>query len=184
MSCYKRRIVWSMLMALFVSTYALAEDKPGDTGAVEPTDVQEEQAQTAPDGADPSEDKTDVAPPADPGRSSPDVQGSAVLEAKVAPEEEDASSGAIYQRGGLAGAGVSVGVKLGSGFSQMFSGLGASFVGELEIGYLPPLPEPIGRSFEIFLTGSYAGPTAKSTKESDPHFPGMGPGSTRSPCVS
>jgi len=95
-----------------------------------------------------------------------------------APEVEAEAEGdpAPYQDGGLlAGAGLVIGVKLGGGFSQVFSDLGSSFVGELELGYLLPLPEPVGRGIELFATGSYAGPSTDGTvSNNDARLPGDG----------
>jgi hypothetical protein len=71
--------------------------------------------------------------------------------------------------------GLIIGPKLGAGFSQVFSDLGTSLVGELEIGYLLPLQRPIGRSIELFIAAQYAQPTmdGKTTKE-DPRLPEPG----------
>lgn len=68
---------------------------------------------------------------------------------------DDSKDGPLYEKGGLAEIGLVVGGKLGGGFSQPFSSLGTSFVGELELGYtLPPLKHAI----EIFVAGQYASP--------------------------
>jgi hypothetical protein len=71
--------------------------------------------------------------------------------------------------------GLVFGLKLGANFSQAFSDLGTSFVGELEIGYLLPLPDPIGKSIELFVTGQYTQPALEDTTgEPDPRLPGDG----------
>ncbi len=79
------------------------------------------------------------------------------------PLEERANLGLVF------------GLKLGAGFSQPFSDLGSSFVTELEIGYLLPLPDPISRSIELFVTGQYAQPSVQGkTAEADPRLPDDG----------
>jgi hypothetical protein len=71
--------------------------------------------------------------------------------------------------------GLIIGPKLGANFSGVFSDLGTSFITELEIGYLLPLPKPVGRSFELFVTGQYTQPTVDGkTTEKDPRLPGNG----------
>jgi len=71
--------------------------------------------------------------------------------------------------------GLVFGLKVGANFSQAFSDLGTSFVGELEIGYVLPLPDPIGKSIELFITGQYTQPALEgTTSEPDPRLPGEG----------
>lgn len=70
----------------------------------------------------------------------------------------------IYEKGGLAGLGLVAGGKLGVGFSSLFSDLGTSFVGELELGYLLPF---LDRSIQAFASGQYAAPTAEGTISDD-----------------
>lgn len=80
----------------------------------------------------------------------------------------------IYAEGGIFGAGVVVGLKVGGGFGQVTSPFGASFVGELELGYTLPLPEPVGRDFQLFLSGQYSGPSSSESSLTDPRLPGDG----------
>jgi len=82
----------------------------------------------------------------------------------------------IHARGGLFGIGLVLTPKIGGGLSQIFfNGLGASFVGELELGYTLPLPEPVGRDIQLFLSGQYAGPSGKQTvTTTDARLPGDG----------
>jgi hypothetical protein len=77
--------------------------------------------------------------------------------------------GPLYERGGLAGAGLSVGLKLGGGFSQPFGDLGTSFLTELEVGYILP---PLHRSFTVFLAGGYTQPGAEGKGLRDSRLPG------------
>lgn len=90
----------------------------------------------------------------------------------AAPSDGD---GPLYERGGLSGVGLVVGGKLGGGFSQPFSELGTSFVGELELGYTLP---PLGRSIQLFLAGQYSAPTTEQKELEDTFGPD---GTTRLP---
>ncbi|HEX2678025.1 MAG TPA: hypothetical protein VHM19_15330 [Polyangiales bacterium] len=86
--------------------------------------------------------------------------------------QEDAPSqpGPLEQR---ANTGLVIGAKLGGGLG--LGELGASFVTELELGYMLPLPEPVGRSFELFVTGQYMQPsTTGKTTAPDARLPGDG----------
>jgi hypothetical protein len=74
-----------------------------------------------------------------------------------------------------ANVGLVIGPKFGANFSQAMSDLGTSFIGELEIGYVLPLPQPIGRSIEVFVTGQYTQPPIDGkTSKADPRLPGDG----------
>jgi hypothetical protein len=74
-----------------------------------------------------------------------------------------------------ANTGVVLGAKLGGGLGQVTSEFGASYVLELELGYMLPLPKPVGRSFELFVTGQYMRPsTTGTTTADDPRLPGDG----------
>jgi hypothetical protein len=77
----------------------------------------------------------------------------------------------LYEKGGLAGAGLVVGALAGGGFSQPFSKLGTSFVGELELGYVLP---PLRRSIEIFVSGQYAAPKTSGSNIADTFGPSGG----------
>lgn len=71
--------------------------------------------------------------------------------------------------------GLVLGVKAGAGIGAPFNELGATFVGEVELGYALPLPEPIGRSFELFTAGAYLAPSSEGTSGMpDPRLPGDG----------
>ncbi len=51
---------------------------------------------------------------------------------------------------------------------------GFSGAGEIELGYLLPLPDPVGRDLEVFFATRYANPTASGKVEPDPRLPGDG----------
>jgi len=121
-------------------------------------------AQNTAGGAEPS-----AAPPA-----SPDHQ--LVSSDQPIAETPDSSQGEpedpVEKR---AKVGLVIGPKLGASFGQVFSDLGTSFIGELEIGYLLPLPPPIGRSFELFVSLQYTQPTLDGkTSNTDPRLPDEG----------
>ena len=69
---------------------------------------------------------------------------------------------ALYEKGGLAGIGLVVGLKTGGEFSQGLGDLAPSLVGELELGYTLPV---LQRSFQIFASGRYTKPEVVSTME-------------------
>lgn len=75
----------------------------------------------------------------------------------------------LYERGGLAGAGLGVGLKLGAGFSQPFGDLGSAFATELEVSYLLPVAD---RSLAVFASGGYAAPKAEGKGIDDARLPG------------
>lgn len=87
----------------------------------------------------------------------------------VATEAEPTDGRPIYERGGLAGIGLTVAAKFGGGFSQAFSELGAAFVPELELGITLPFAE---RMLEVFVSGQWAAPTTDGTAGPDPRLPG------------
>jgi hypothetical protein len=87
----------------------------------------------------------------------------------VAQDADEPEAGPSYERGGLAGAGVVLGAKVGGGFSQPFGDLGSSFLTELELGYTLPVAR---RSLEIFVSGGYTQPTAEGKGLSDARLPG------------
>jgi hypothetical protein len=71
--------------------------------------------------------------------------------------------------------GLVLGIKAGAGVGAPFNDLGATFVGEVELGYALPLPEPIGRSFELFTAGAYLAPSSDGASGMpDPRLPGDG----------
>lgn len=66
---------------------------------------------------------------------------------------------------------VSIGLKVGGGFSQVFSDLGAAFVPELEVGVILPV---LDQALTIFVAGQWAAPTAEGSEEADARLPGDG----------
>jgi Outer membrane protein beta-barrel domain len=76
---------------------------------------------------------------------------------------------ASYERGGLAGSGLTLGLKLGAGFSQPFGDLGSSFLTEFEAGYALPFAQ---RSLAIFVSGAYMQPGAEGKDLADARLPG------------
>lgn len=99
-----------------------------------------------------------------------EAEEKAAQEAKAAPATEVTAQadpapmgGPLYEDGGVFGAGLVIGAKVGGGFGQVTSSLGATFVGELELGYNLPLPDPVGRDLGLFVATSYAGPGAEET---------------------
>jgi hypothetical protein len=81
----------------------------------------------------------------------------------------DDTSDALYERGGLANAGLSLGLKLGAGFSQPFGDLGTGFLSEFEVGYALPVAK---RSFALFVSGAYTQPGADRANLNDARLPG------------
>lgn len=68
-----------------------------------------------------------------------------------------------------------IGAKLGGGLGAPLSDFGASVVAEIELGYLLPLPQPLGRAFELFVSGAYTLPgTHDVVRGSDARLPGDG----------
>lgn len=89
--------------------------------------------------------------------------------------EDDSDAGEKDPLDQRANLGLVLGLKLGAGFSQPFSELGSSVVTELELGYLLPLPDPVGRSFELFLILHYAQPSVEGEiEQADPRLPDDG----------
>jgi hypothetical protein len=71
--------------------------------------------------------------------------------------------------------GLVLGLKAGAGIGAPLSELGPTFVGEVELGYALPLPEPIGRSLELFTAGAYLAPATEGRAAmADPRLPGDG----------
>jgi hypothetical protein len=102
-----------------------------------------------------------------------DASASPQLSTSAPPADQPAapsdSSDALYERGGLTGTGVSVGLKVGSGFSQPFGDLGASLLSELEVGYTLPVAK---RAFSVFVSGAYTQPSAQGHNIVDARLPG------------
>jgi hypothetical protein len=73
------------------------------------------------------------------------------------------------------GTGIVLGAKLGGGIGAGFNEFGGSLGAEVELGYRLPLPQPIGRSFELFSSFAYGAPrTSGSVGQRDPRLPGNG----------
>jgi hypothetical protein len=74
-----------------------------------------------------------------------------------------------------ANVGLVLGGKVGGGIGKPFSEFGATPVFELELGYMLPLGDPIGRSIELFVTGQFTQPgiDGKASKP-DSRLPGDG----------
>lgn len=87
-------------------------------------------------------------------------------------------SSALAQASETAGwstTGLVLGIKAGAGIGAPFNELGPTFIGEVELGYALPLPEPIGRSLELFGAGAYLAPAQQGTaSEPDARLPGDG----------
>lgn len=84
--------------------------------------------------------------------------------------QEQADPNALERR---ADTGLVLGAKLGGGLG--LGALGASFVTELELGYMLPLPEPILHSLELFFAAQYLQPSTNGTaSDADPRLPGDG----------
>jgi opacity protein-like surface antigen len=93
------------------------------------------------------------------------------------PADPSAAGGPVavattYDAGGLQGDGLVVGAKLGGAFHQPFGDLGSAFLGELELGWRPPLPAPVGRDVELFLDFGYDAPSADGRTAADPRLGG------------
>ena len=67
------------------------------------------------------------------------------------------------------GTGVTLGIKVGGGFSQPFGDLGSSFLTELEAGYALPYAK---RALAVFLAGAYTQPGAGGKNIKDDRLPG------------
>lgn len=78
-----------------------------------------------------------------------------------------AESGTIYERGGLAGTGLVLGLKGGIGFGQVFNTTDTGFLGELEVGWVTP-----HRPLQIFATGSYVSTGREDVADPDGRLPG------------
>jgi hypothetical protein len=94
----------------------------------------------------------------------------AVPSAVLGQSTQDAHETAAWSTTGLV-----LGIKGGAGIGAPLNELGATFVGELELGYALPLPEPIGRSLELFTAGAYLAPSSEgSASAPDLRLPGDG----------
>lgn len=84
-----------------------------------------------------------------------------------ASEEPAEAEDARYERGDITG--VSLGLKLGAGFSQPFGDLGTGFLTELEVGYTLPVAK---RAIAVFFSGAYTQPGAEGKGLTDARLPG------------
>jgi hypothetical protein len=90
-------------------------------------------------------------------------------------KDPDAWEETLHQKGGVFGLGLVLAPKLSAGINQVSgNGLGSGVVLELEVGYMPPLFDPIGRDIEIFLVGQYTAPSASQELSGDGRLPGNG----------
>lgn len=81
----------------------------------------------------------------------------------------------LFASGGVYGIGLDLATKVGAGFHQPFGPFGTTILAELEVGYLLPLPQPVGRDLEVFFASAYQGPRASgSTPAGDPRLAGDG----------
>lgn len=145
MMMIKRHVATSalaLLVSLTLSTAALAQE------------------------ADPASD-SDPAPAVDPAADSGEGADAAATDTAEEPASTDEFS---YRRGGLAGLGLSLGVKVGGGFGQLTSEFGASVVGEFELGYNFPV---LDRALGLIVSLSYAGPTTEGQGTEDARLPGV-----------
>jgi hypothetical protein len=95
-----------------------------------------------------------------------------VLHAQADSAGDDGDERATAQWGET---GLVIGGKLGGGIGAPLNEFGGTFAGELELGYALPLPEPVGRSLEIFASGTYLEPRTDGTgAEPDARLPADG----------
>lgn len=73
----------------------------------------------------------------------------------------------VYERGGLAGTGLVVGLKGAVGFGQVYDTTGLGLIGELELGWVTPY-----RPIQLFFSGSYVNTTRDETVGADARLPG------------
>lgn len=96
------------------------------------------------------------------------AQGQAQLSDIEGPSDEpNKDEDAVYERG--KGTNLTLGLKLGAGFSQPFGDLGTGFLTELEVGYSLPVAK---RAFTAFLSGAYMQPGAEGKDLKDARLPG------------
>jgi hypothetical protein len=73
----------------------------------------------------------------------------------------------VYERADRTG--ITLGLKLGAGFSQPFGDLGTGFLTELEAGYTLPFAR---RALAVFVSGAYTAPGAEGKNLRDARLPG------------
>ncbi|MFT5432232.1 MAG: hypothetical protein ACI9OJ_002931 [Myxococcota bacterium] len=74
----------------------------------------------------------------------------------------------LYESGGVLGAGISLGVKVGAGFGQLSSDFGSTVATEFELGYHLPV---LSRRISIVTSVGYAGPTIAGSGDADARLP-------------
>lgn len=99
-----------------------------------------------------------VAAPADAQTPEPAAPAAPASPVSAAAPASTAAQPAGAAAGPLMAGGPVVGAHLGAGFGQVFGDLGTSFVGQLELGWVLDLPDPVDRGIQIFVDGQYAGP--------------------------
>jgi hypothetical protein len=118
----------------------------------------------------PSEGAEEAAPESEPGPEKVEKPEAGVKKKKAGAWEET-----LHQKGGVFGLGLVLAPKLAAGINQVSgNGLGAGAVFELEVGYMPPLFDPIGRDIQLFLVGQYTAPSASQELSGDARLPGNG----------
>ncbi len=141
----------ALVFAITTSTAAFAQGTPAGGGAAEDAPLFD-----APNGDTPSDAPTAPSPPAEP----------VAAVASAEPTGDDTTT--IHDRGGLFGIGLVIAPKIGGGLGSLFfAGLGPTFTGSLELGYMPPLPAPLGRDFEVFVEAGYAAPSTEEVVDAD-----------------
>jgi hypothetical protein len=97
------------------------------------------------------------------------TRAAAQVEASAEAEIGSSDSGESDDMFDATKSGLTLGIKLGAGFSQPFGDLGTGFLTELEVGYALPVAK---RSFALFLSGAYTQPGAEGTDLQDERLPG------------
>ena len=111
-----------------------------------------------------------VTPPAT--APAPAAQPEATPEAVEPERDSDNAQNPLASRANI---GFVLGGKVGGGLGKPWSDFGATPLFELELGYMLPLGNPIGRSIELFVTGQFSQPgiDGKASK-ADTRLPGDG----------
>lgn len=91
------------------------------------------------------------------------------LVASTAGAQEVSASAPVYERGGMFGTGIVVGLKAGGAFGAPFNEFSTAVVAELELGWVV-LPFP---DLQLFLTTQYTNPSTEG-EGLDTRLPGFG----------
>src|SRR5262245_10339478 len=67
--------------------------------------------------------------------------------------------------------GIVIGAKLGGGTGKPINEFDPTYVLELELGWLLPLPDPLGHSFELFVAPAYTAPGLEGDVPRDARLP-------------